>query len=120
MCVSVYLSVCLSIVFKPSPPTADATDRPFLLDQEQFVIWSMGPVSSLVTPLSTTIPVPFRHFIQPSRAGTYTYIYHNESNYSTPSFIQTTTLSLNFHILFKCRSLAEPRYNFDNFIMLPV
>ena len=48
---------------------ADATDRPFLLGQEQYVIWSMGPVGTLDTFLGTTIPVPFRHFVQPSRTG---------------------------------------------------
>ena len=51
------------------PPTADPRDRPFLLGQKQFVIWSMGPVGSLDTPLGTTIPVPFRHYAQADRSG---------------------------------------------------
>ena len=55
------------IVYVPS--TADPLDRPYLLGQEQFVIWSMGPVGSLDTPLGTTIPVPFRHYAQADRQG---------------------------------------------------
>ena len=48
---------------------ADPTDRPFLLGQEQFVSWSMGPVGTLDTFAGDTIPVPFRHFVQPSSTG---------------------------------------------------
>ena len=49
--------------------TGDATDRPFLLDQEQYVIWAIGPVGSISTPLGTTIPVPFRHYANAAQTG---------------------------------------------------
>jgi len=47
----------------------DPIDCPFLLGQEQYVIWAMGPVGFLSTPLSTTIPVPFRHYANAAQTG---------------------------------------------------
>jgi len=42
------------------------THTHILLGKEQYMIWSMCPVS---TPLSTTIPVPFRHYANAARTG---------------------------------------------------
>ena len=46
----------------------DPLDKPFLVGEEQYVIWSMGPVGNLDTPLGTTIPVPFRHYANALRS----------------------------------------------------
>jgi len=60
-------TTCIS--FARPLDTGDPTDRPFLLGQEQYVIWAMGPVGSIATPLGTTIPVPFRHYANAARTG---------------------------------------------------
>jgi len=39
------------------------------LGHEQYVIWAVGPVGSLSTPLGTTIPVPFRHYANAAQTG---------------------------------------------------
>ena len=67
-CMTLYLHI-LHTCIHTHTQSGDPIDRPFLLGQEQYVIWSMSPVGSLSTPLSTTIPVPFRHYANAAQTG---------------------------------------------------
>ena len=49
--------------------TADPNDKAFELDQNQWVIWSVGPVGSLQTPADGIIPVPFKHYLRADYNG---------------------------------------------------
>ena len=49
--------------------TADPNDKAFELGQNQWVIWSVGPVGSLQTPADGIIPVPFKHYLRADYNG---------------------------------------------------
>ena len=50
-------------------PTADSNDKAFELGQNQWVIWSVGPVGSLQTPANGIISVPFKHYLRADYNG---------------------------------------------------
>ena len=49
--------------------TADPNDERFLLDEEQYVVWAVGPVGSIDTTPFGSIAVPFKHYSRADRAG---------------------------------------------------
>ena len=50
-------------------PIADSNDKAFRLGENQWVIWSVGPVGSLQTPADGIIPVPFKHYLRADYNG---------------------------------------------------
>lgn len=79
---------------------ADPLDKAFEVEQNQWVIWSVGPVGSLQTPANTIIPVPFKHYLRADYNGKPTRS-HMTTSYSHKcsfaiSIIDTDPLQVNF------------------------
>ena len=76
----------------------DSNDRAFQLDQNQWVIWSVGPVGSLQTPANEIIPVPFKHYLRADYNGEWrvripakivTHHYHHDADPLQVNFSRT-------------------------------
>jgi hypothetical protein len=77
--------------------TADPNDKAFELGQNQWVIWSVGPVGSLQTPANGIIPVPFKHYLQADYNGkSDVYIFTRNFNTHIPTVIHIDPLQVNF------------------------